>query len=304
MSPVTARAQARVGLLGNPSDLYGGRGLGFAVAGLGAEVRVEEATETSLPDEFLAAGWRVARAELEQLGVDPDAQPFRLTHQSNVPYQAGLSGSSALLVAALRAWCDWFQVPLGPSHIARLAWRTEVDELGIRAGALDRLVQAHEGLLAMDFKRPFEPEAVRRLDPRLLPPLLIAWHRVPGASSGDVHAPIYARFEAGDGEVTRVMGAIAANADEGCAALEARDTAGLLACINRNLDLRAELFELQPADRALIDEARERGIAAKLPGSGGSVLFACESMSRLGRFASDLGARGVDIHLPNVALPR
>jgi len=30
MASLTARAQARVGLLGNPSDLYGGRGIGFA----------------------------------------------------------------------------------------------------------------------------------------------------------------------------------------------------------------------------------------------------------------------------------
>ena len=49
--------------------------------------------------------------------------------------------------------------------------------LGFRAGPLDRLVQAHDGLLAMDFSEPFAEDAVERLDPTLLPPLF-AYHEL------------------------------------------------------------------------------------------------------------------------------
>ena len=38
MATLSSHAHARVGLLGNPSDLYGGKGLGFAVAELRATV--------------------------------------------------------------------------------------------------------------------------------------------------------------------------------------------------------------------------------------------------------------------------
>ena len=88
--------------------------------------------------------------------------------------------------------------PLPPLRIAELAWRAENERLGIRAGPLDRLVQAHDGLLAMDFAQPFEPASLEPLSADLLPPMLLAWHGVPGQSSGDVHAPVFARWQRGD----------------------------------------------------------------------------------------------------------
>jgi glucuronokinase len=176
MATLQARAHARVGLLGNPSDLYRGRGLGFAVRELGATVTLEDSGSTHIDGELLKAGWRVfSRAN----GLEDATRPFRMVATTDVPFQSGLAGSSALLIAALRAWCAWFEVPLARSRIAELAWRTENDELGIRAGPLDRLVQAHEGLLAMDFEHPWRVASVERLDPALLPPLLLAWHGAP-----------------------------------------------------------------------------------------------------------------------------
>ena len=40
MTSITATAHARIGLLGNPSDIYGGRGLGFSVADMTATVHL------------------------------------------------------------------------------------------------------------------------------------------------------------------------------------------------------------------------------------------------------------------------
>lgn len=275
MPSLTASARARVGLLGNPSDIYGGRGLGFAVAELGVTVTLADAPTTTLPNDLLHAGWQLLQAELVAHGLDPAARPFALTFTSDIPFQAGLSGSSALLIAALRAWRRWFGLPLSPSRLAQLAWRAENEVLGIRAGPLDRLVQAHDGLLAMDFAQPFAEHAVQRLDPALLPPLLLAWHGVPSQSSGDVHAPVWARFCAGDHGVREVMAQLAANADAGRAALLAGDHATFRACIDRNFDLRASVFPIAAADRALVALGRSLGAAGKFPGSGGAVLFAC-----------------------------
>ena len=304
MPSISARAQARVGLLGNPSDLYGGRGIGFAVAELGVEVTLHEADRIELPNDLLRAGWQLLAEHLRAHGIEPESRPFTLTFTSDIPFQAGLSGSSALLIAALRAWSRWFGLPLPPLRIAELAWRAENELLGIRAGPLDRLVQAHDGLLAMDFAQPFEPASLEPLSADLLPPMLLAWHGVPGQSSGDVHAPVFARWQRGDPEVRRVMHELAANADAGKQALLARDFDAFRACIDRNFDLRAQVFPIADADRDLIELGRANGAGSKFPGSGGAVLFVCRDVCELAVVAAACHARGCTTLVPTVAPPQ
>ncbi|MCK5944550.1 MAG: NTP transferase domain-containing protein [Planctomycetes bacterium] len=303
MTSLSATAQARVGLLGNPSDIYGGRGLGFSVAGLTATVRLDPAERDSLPNELLSASWRRMARELAAAGVDATQRPFALTCWSNIPFQGGLSGSSALVIAALRAWSRWFAAPLSAQRLAELAFEIENDELGIRAGPLDRVVQAHDGLLAMDFARPFADDAATRLDPALLPPMLLAWHGQPGESSGDVHAPIYERWQSGDQQVRDAMRALADNADAGRAALVAGDRAAFLACIDRNFELRASVFTIAGPDRALVELGRAAGAACKLPGSGGAVLMACRDDAHRDQVERACREQGHDTLRPEVQPP-
>ena len=302
--PLTARAHARVGLLGNPSDLYGGKGLGFAVAELLATAELRDAESIAIPEGILRGGWMLFARLLHERGVDPASRPFAISASSDIPFQAGLSGSSALLVAAIRAWSRWFGVPCSRSRVAELAWRTENELLGIRAGPLDRLVQSHEGLLAMDFAHPFEPGSVERLDPALLPPLLIAWHGRGGASSGDVHGPIHERWRRGDESIARVMAALAQNAVDGREALEAGSFERFRQCIDRNFDLRREVFSIDPIDEAMIDLGRALGAGAKFPGSGGAALFACRDDAHRAEVESACREEGLQTLRPTVALPR
>ncbi|MCA8973180.1 MAG: NTP transferase domain-containing protein [Planctomycetes bacterium] len=306
MTSLTATAQARIGLLGNPSDIYGGRGLGFSVAEIGVEVTLSSAVMITLPNDLLRAGWLLAERELNAAGIDPRSRPFDLTFASTIPFQGGLSGSSALLIAALRAWSRWFGLWLEPARIAELAWRAENEVLGIRAGPLDRLVQAHDGLLAMDFADPFAVGAVERLEPDLLPPLLLAWHGTPGQSSGDVHAPVFARWQAGDAEVRDIMQQLAANAMAGRDALLAADHDAFRASIDRNFDLRARVFPIAAADRALIELGRRHGAGSKFPGSGGAALFACRDEAHRAELEAVCRADGHETLRPTVkpARPR
>lgn len=294
--PVHASAHARVGLLGNPSDLYGGRGLGFAVRELSARVTLHAAPTVAIESALLRAAWQVLR-------IDGARRPFTVTTETDIPFQSGLSGSSALVIAALRAWSAWFGLGLSRTRIAELAWRAENEVLGIRAGPLDRLVQSHEGLVAMDFREPFAAGSVERIDPALLPPLLLAWHGQSTMSSGDVHAPVFARFEAGDRKIRVVMEELACNAVAGRAALEAGDRAAFLACVNRNFDLRSEVFEIAPADRALIELGRSLGAGAKFPGSGGAALYACRDEEQRAKVDAACQALGHATLAPTVALP-
>ncbi len=300
---LSAHAHARVGLLGNPSDLYGGKGLGFAVEELVATVELHDSESIAIPDGILRGGWALFEGLLLERGVDPVARPFALSATSDIPFQAGLSGSSALLIAAIRAWSRWYGMPCSRSRVAELAWRTENEVLGIRAGPLDRLVQSHEGLLAMDFAHPFAAASVERLDPALLPPLLIAWHGRGSASSGDVHAPIHARWRAGDESIARVMAALAENAVEGREALESGAFERFRQCIDRNFDLRSEVFPIDPIDRSLVDLGRRLGAGAKFPGSGGAALFACRDEAHRAEVEYACREMGHRTLRPTVALP-
>ncbi|MEC8252646.1 MAG: sugar phosphate nucleotidyltransferase [Planctomycetota bacterium] len=303
MSSITATAQARVGLLGNPSDIYGGRGLGFSVAGLTATVQLAPAAASTRPNELFEAAWTVMERELRAAGCDPLDRPYELTFASDIPYQGGLSGSSALVIAALRAWARWFGAPLAARRIAALALEVENEVLGIRAGPLDRVVQAHDGLLSMDFARPFEPGAARRLDGALLPPMLLAWHGKPGESSGDVHAPVYARFESGDEIVVQTMQELAENADAGRDALVRGDAAQFRACVDHNFELRARVFPIADADQSLVELGRAAGAACKLPGSGGCVLMVCRDPDHLEQVERACREAGRETLRPRVAPP-
>jgi len=303
MTSLSATAQARVGLLGNPSDIYGGRGLGFSVAGMTATVRLTASSSRQLPSALFEAAWTVMERALQDAGLDADDRPFELTYESDIPFQGGLSGSSALIIAALRAWSRWFELPLPARRVAALALAAENEVLGIRAGPLDRVVQAHDGLLAMDFARPFEPGATERLDAAALPPMLLAWHGVAGVSSGDVHAPVFARFEAGDQDVRETMAQLAQNADAGRAALLTGDQETFRSCIDRNFELRSRVFTIADADRELIELGRAAGASCKLPGSGGCVLMVCRDETHREQVERACRDAGRETLRPQVARP-
>lgn len=319
MIEVNTHARPRAGLLGNPSDLYGGRGVGFTYDNAGVSLTLRGVAASSAPDpgqqaspsspRSLHPGHQVppssprdlqpetvdqeksasdpqgdrlldaARAVFAEAwvaaGRDADtllerSETMRFT--SDIPRQAGLSGSSAIVIAALRALSTFHGLSLPPERLAELALRAEVERLAIRAGPMDRIVQAYEGLLAMDFAQPFAPGATQRLPVALLGPLVLSWNPRPGRPSGDVHASVAARHAAGDAEVSAVMRELAIGVDEGLAALRAGKRETLMGLVNRNFDLRARLFEIDAADRRMIELGRARGAATKFCGSGGAVL--------------------------------
>ena len=108
------------------------------------------------------------------------------------------------MIATLRALGTAHGVELAPDRLADLALAVEVEDLGIAAGPQDRVAQAHEGLLFMDF----DPRAKRRceqLPTELLPPVFVSYRREGSAPSGDVHGDLRRRYAAGDREVQAAM---------------------------------------------------------------------------------------------------
>lgn len=142
---------ARVGLLGNPSDGYGGRTLALAVTRFTATVeatRSDRLEIVPLPTdrpEWESVGDLVERVDAEGYGTGPQLlaasirtfvnllssvvdetalerfreRSFTLRYRTSIPRQVGLAGSSALVIATLRCLIDLANDGLGaPSATA------------------------------------------------------------------------------------------------------------------------------------------------------------------------------------------
>jgi len=322
MTPVAASASARVGLLGNPSDGYGGKALAVSFYNFRASVRIDPADDFRIvpgPGDALAFpslrdaggffqrvgcddGLRLVRAaiarfcargsQLDRLAADDPRLRLSISYETTIPRQVGLAGSSAIIIATLRALAAWFGVEIAPFEMAELALRAEVEDLGHAAGAMDRVIQSYEGLMVMDLREPRSEARYGRLHPAGLPPFVVAWDPAGGDVSGRAHGDLRARWLAGDREVLDAVEALRALVDEGVAALRQGDAAAFRALVDRNFEIRTRIFHVGPRDREMVAVARAAGAAAKLCGSGGAVLAVPADPGRLSAVTAALEAAG------------
>ena len=290
MPQIPSCAYGRIGLLGNPSDGYGGRVIAMTYQHQ-AWVRPAASPTVqalSLRDSAITA-WE---AHTGQAYTGPS-----LAWGTEIPRQAGLSGSSALVIATLRALSRWASCPLSGLELARLAWHVETDHLGITAGPQDRVVQALGGVLDMDFST--NSWHIEPLPPTALPPLLLSWPRETGAPSGRVHGDLRSRWEA-DPSVRATVAALAELAVRGRARLDARDP-DLRDLFDRSLTLRCQIMDVSPDDQAAAETARNLRVGAKLAGSGGGVVATSPEPEALRQLANAWTRQGRHTLTPGVS---
>jgi len=264
-----ASAFARAALAGNPSDGYGGATLAVVVRDFVAEVEA-----TPEPDPFVAPENALVHATVRrfQRELAPQASPVAVRLRTSIPMAVGLGGSSAIVIATVRALCEIHGVELRRDELASFALAVETEELGIAAGLQDRVAQAYGGLTFMDFQAGlYEP-----LDPALLPPMFLAWNVEAAGPSGVTHSGLRARFERAEPAVLAAISELADLARTARAALLDGDAQVFARCLDGSFDARRRMLTLDERHVAMVDLARAHGASANYTGSGGAIVGCCE----------------------------
>jgi glucuronokinase len=300
---ITAHAYARAGLVGNPSDGYYGKTISFVIRNFKATVRLWESPHfeilpgngdlarfdsvaSFLRDQRLHGyygGMRLIKATIKrfhdfclQSGLDlPGDRSYTVSYESDIPRLVGLSGSSAIIVATVRALMQFHKVEIPLNLLPGLVLSVEKEELGISAGLQDRVIQTYEGIVYMDFdKQLLEGRGYGEyvpLAPPKLPPLYVAYDPDRAEVSDVPHRNLRALYDRGDATVVRAMQTYRELTDRGREALMAGDWAELGRVMNANFDLRHTFMAIAPENLRMIEVARRTGASAKFCGSGGAI---------------------------------
>lgn len=274
---VTASCSARAALAGNPSDGYGGAVVAVPVPDLRATAAATDADRFSVDardDDLHRLLQATADAFVEHVGRLP---PVHLSASTAVPRSVGLAGSSALVIAALRALGGSVEYRWDRLELAQLALAVERDRLGITAGLQDRLVQSVDQPLAMEFD-PIAYEVLRLPDDV---PLFVAWNPAAAEPSDTVHRALQRRHRADDPLVLTGMAELAGEARRAAAAIAAGDLVELGRAMDASFDLRTSMVEVSPDQVDLVEIGRRAGAAVNSAGSGGSVVGLARSHEQL-----------------------
>lgn len=265
---VVTSCAARAALAGNPSDGYGGAVVAIPIDDLRVTVAVSESDEPTVRtrDSDLH---RLLTATLEGFAASGrDVPAVEVSASTTIPRSVGLAGSSAFVIATLRALAAWNGGRWDRLELAHLALSIERDRLGIAAGLQDRLVQAYGSPVAMTF----EPVSATPLE---LPddlPVFVAWSIDDAEPSGTVHRSLRRRYDGGDEAVHEAMRSLVVQARRAEQAITTDDRQLLADAMNTSFELRTSMIDVGTRQRHMVDVGRQAGAAVNSAGSGGSVV--------------------------------
>ena len=331
MKSVSARSFARAGLLGNPSDGYFGKTLSFTFREYCVELHLTESPRMRfVPGEVDDAtfdnaadlvrnlrlygyygGVRMLKAVAKlffeycfEHSIELPKINFTAEYKINIPRLVGLSGSSAICSAMLKALMRFYDVEIPIEETPTICLRAERDELGIACGLQDRVVQMYNGLVFMDFERSHLEEKGYGKYEKInvgLPHLYLSFDPNRAEESGKAHKAVRSLFLADNVEVKSVMASLADVAEQGKGAILSGDFAKLNELINLNFDLRASIFNISDENKAMIAAARSVGASAKFAGSGGAIVGLYEDENHFAKLSAELSNLGCKTFKPTIA---
>ena len=332
MQTVNTRSFARAGFLGNPSDGYFGKTISFSFTEFRVDLKLSESSRLRfIPGEVDDATFESPEALVRDLklygyyggirmlkavsklffeycferGIPLEKRNFNAEYKINIPRLVGMSGSSAICTAMLKALQKFYGVLIPLEEAPTICMEAERDELGIACGLQDRVAQMYNGLTFMDFERSLVESTghgrYERLAPELLKNLYIAYDPNRAEESGKAHRSVRRRFQEKDLGVVGAMSEFADIAQKGRDALVTGRTGEIPALVNANFDLRDRIFDIAEENRRMVMTARETGASAKFAGSGGTIVGTYEDEAQYGKLVERLGLIGCRTFKPVIA---
>ncbi|MCK5462506.1 MAG: hypothetical protein KAI95_05795 [Bacteroidales bacterium] len=328
---ISTKSYPRAALLGNPSDGYFGKTIAFLFKNFSANVVLYETPEIEiLPADYDSnvfdsiselsedvelfgyyGGIRLLKAAVKRFydycmteNIKIHEHNFTLRYSSDIPYRLGLAGSSAIITACFRALMEFYKVEIPLHFMANLVLSVETEELGIGAGLQDRVAQAYEVPVFMDFDREimesrnygiYEP-----LEKKHLQNLYIAYQNDLSEGSEVVHNDFRERYNFGVKEVVEAIDSWSEITIQGRKALETGDREKLNQLINQNFDLRKSVMNISSMNIEMVELARSAGASAKFTGSGGAIIGTFEDNRMYENLKEALGKKNIAIIKPEI----
>jgi len=285
---IIATAPGRAGIIGNPTDGYGGTMIACSIKNR-AKVTIEKADQLIIENDF---GRKILRwkSDFENQGDYFDVvravlryfkaydMKARITVHTNVPVQAGLAGSTAVLSAVLAAVSTFLGYKYHRYYMAELNRIIELHYMKCHCGYQDAYMTTFGGLNYLDFRgkeyyKDLDKEIYATVEPlsqyvgKL--PFVIA-HTGIKHHSGNFHKPLRERWLEGERAVIEGYEEIASIAREGKKALINQDWDELAYLMNKNHEIQNSLTDSGEQNLYMMKVAMENGaLAAKLAGAGG-----------------------------------
>ncbi len=329
---IKTRSFPRAALIGNPSDGYFGKTIAFVFDNFCANIQLYETPELDLlpslrdhssfssiedlVDDVSLHGYyggiRLLKATIKKFhehcgkkGISLDDRNFTIRYQTSIPNRLGLAGSSAIITACVRALKQFYGVDISRPGLANLVLAVETEELGIHAGLQDRVAQAYNEPVFMDFDRKLMADkGYGNYEPIEIPDqirLFIAFRTDLSEGSEILHGHLREDYENGKPEVLAAIGEWAELTEKARTAIGEKNIDTLGELIDRNFDLRCEVCtSVSPKNRRMVELARSVGASAKFTGSGGAIIGIYEDEKMFDKLARLLKKNKIEIVKPSI----
>lgn len=319
-------AYPRAAVIGNPSDGFFGKTIAFPFSNFHAEARLTESESINIGNSGYA-NLEAFYQSYKQHGVDAENplvsaslkrfyrhcqyqkialhdRGFSIEFGSDIPREVGLAGSSAIITAVIRCLLEYYNVSIPDRHLANLILEVETKEMGISAGLQDRVVQAYESPVYMDFNESLMKVQgygeYQVLSPDLFQGFYIAYDTLGAEASDVVHNNLRGRFDTGDAQVHQVMKDLSLLTDEFLNALKKGDQEKVAECMNRNFGLRQSICAISNRNLEMITLARSVGASAKFTGSGGAIIGNYKSEEMYSELEKVFASKGIQLFKPTI----
>ncbi len=321
----------RAAVIGNPSDGYFGKTIAFLFSNFKASVQLYHTPELEILPQGLDitkfgsirelvenvnlsgyyGGIRLLKATIkvfydycEECNIQLDQRNFTIRYHSDIPVRLGLAGSSAIITACMKALISFYGIAIPKPIQANLVLSVENKELGIAAGLQDRVAQAYEKPVFMDFEKEIMDKQgfgnYEVLDASKFPKMYIAFRKNLSEGTEVVHNNLRARFNIGEKKVLDAMQTWAGYTVQFKEALQTSDFETLHKLIDANFDLRRSLIPITKGNIEMVEAARSVGASAKFTGSGGAIIGTYNDDNTYENLQKTLEKINIQVIRPNI----